>query len=114
MRVYLDARVLAAAFATRGLCADVLRVVLTRHQLVATRALLRETRRLLVDELRVPAVIADQIVPFVREHADVSNAKEPVVDFLVTASGTLGEDAPVSAVTPRGFWERLRQATVAE
>jgi len=31
VRVCLDTNVLVAAFATRGLCADVLRAVLTEH-----------------------------------------------------------------------------------
>ena len=34
MNVALDTNVLAAAFGTRGLCADLLRVVLTGHDLV--------------------------------------------------------------------------------
>ena len=35
VRVFLDTNVLVAAFATRGLCADVVRTVLAEHELVA-------------------------------------------------------------------------------
>jgi uncharacterized protein len=34
VRVALDTNVLVSAVATRGICADVLRVVLTEHELV--------------------------------------------------------------------------------
>ena len=34
MKVLLDTNVLVSAFATRGLCADVLRLVLTEHEMV--------------------------------------------------------------------------------
>jgi hypothetical protein len=34
VRVCLDTNVLVAAFATRGLCADVLRTVIAEHELV--------------------------------------------------------------------------------
>ena len=40
MRVLLDTNVLASAAATRGLCADVLRVVLAEHELVVCRQIL--------------------------------------------------------------------------
>tara|TARA_Y100000590_G_C15710915_1_gene1010249 strand:+ start:1307 stop:1432 length:126 start_codon:yes stop_codon:yes gene_type:complete len=34
MKVFLDTNVLVSAFATRGLCADVMRVILTEHELL--------------------------------------------------------------------------------
>ena len=34
MRVFLDTNMLVAAFATRGLCEDVLRTTLSEHELV--------------------------------------------------------------------------------
>ena len=36
MRVFLDTNVLVSAMATRGLCADVLREILTSHRLVVS------------------------------------------------------------------------------
>ena len=42
MKVCLDTNVLVAAFATRGLCADVLRTVLVDHELVMGEVLLEE------------------------------------------------------------------------
>ena len=44
MRVCLDTNVLVAAFATRGLCADVLRTLVTKHDLVIGEVTLTELR----------------------------------------------------------------------
>ncbi|HZL91991.1 MAG TPA: hypothetical protein VFB99_00055 [Vicinamibacterales bacterium] len=38
MKVFLDTNVLVSAFAARGICEDVLRIVLAEHQLVVARA----------------------------------------------------------------------------
>ena len=129
MRVCLDAPVLAAAFATRGLCADLLRLVLVQHRLVCGRPVLAELRRLLIEQLRVPALAADQIIPFIREQAETSNPVRPVAadtaqgwllasamdaaaDVVVTHRRTSleGHEAlPLTVTDPRGFWEVVRQ-----
>lgn len=54
MKVCLDTNVLVAAFATRGLCTDVLRTVLAEHELVIGEVLLDELRRVLSRKLRLP------------------------------------------------------------
>ena len=55
MRIFLDTNVLASAVATRGLCADVLREVLTRHDLIISNALLKELKRVLQKKFSVPS-----------------------------------------------------------
>jgi hypothetical protein len=47
LRVFLDTNVLVAAFATRGLCADVLRLVLVHHELVTSAVVVAELQRAL-------------------------------------------------------------------
>ena len=42
MRVLLDTDVLVAAFATRGICQDVIRVVLAEHRLLIGESVLEE------------------------------------------------------------------------
>ena len=42
MRVYLDTNVLVSAFAARGLCADLLEVVLLEHEFTLGRNVLSE------------------------------------------------------------------------
>ena len=53
MRVFLDTNVLVAAFATRGLCADVFRLVLAEHELLVSAALI-EAAPALMRAPRVP------------------------------------------------------------
>ena len=55
MRFCLDTNVLVAAFATRGLCADVLRTVLAEHDLVIGEVILTELRRTLAAKFKLPA-----------------------------------------------------------
>jgi len=47
VRVFLDTNVLVSAFATRGVCADLVRFVLAEHTLVTSEVVLRELRRVL-------------------------------------------------------------------
>lgn len=130
MKVCLNAPVLAAAFATRGLCVDVLRLVLAQHRLVCGRPVLSELRRLLTQRLQVPVLTADQIIPFVREHAEISSPGHPVpaadatqgwllasamdatADVLVMHRPALLQipaPLPLVVTDPRGFWELVRQ-----
>jgi predicted nucleic acid-binding protein len=52
VRVVLDTNVLIAAFATRGLCEDVLRTVLAEHELIVSKFILAELERVLVEKRR--------------------------------------------------------------
>ena len=54
MRVFFDTNVLAAAFATRGLCADLFAHVLLEHELVVGEVVLRELRNKLKTKLKLP------------------------------------------------------------
>ena len=61
MRVCLDTNVLVAAFATRGLCADVFRTVLAEHDLIVGEVILTELRRVLTTKFKVPSNRVDAI-----------------------------------------------------
>lgn len=131
MRVCLDTNVLVAAFATRGLCADVLRAVLTEHELVLGDVILVELRRALRTKLRLPddamrsveAMLAGFTpIPKPAAPADVklrdpsdrwilATAIAGHADVLVTGDRDLLEvrgKAPVEILDPRSFWELLR------
>ena len=131
MRVCLDTNVLIAAFAARGLCADVLRSVLTEHDLVLGEVILEEFRRVLKSKLRVPpgriesaeAVFsAIEILPKpdrpaelqIRDRTDrwiVATALLGNADVLVTGDRHLldiAEEAPLRILSPREFWTLLR------
>jgi putative PIN family toxin of toxin-antitoxin system len=130
-RVFLDTNVLVAAFATRGLCADVLRVVLAEHALLTSEAVLGELRRVLRTKLRAaPAVVAEveallreqTVVPAaaaalgidVRDPSDrpiLAAAIAARADVFVTGDHDLlsvARRSPIPIVDPRGFWTLVR------
>lgn len=108
MKVWLDAPILAAAFTTRGLCADVLRAVLAHHELLTTPSVLRELRALLIETLGVPPAAADQIVPFIRGQASLLEPARIGADVRVsTVARTHETPGPPPITDPRGFWRML-------
>jgi putative PIN family toxin of toxin-antitoxin system len=131
VRVLLDTNVLVAAFATRGLCEDVLRTVLAEHDLILGETILEELERVLVTKLGMPVERARSVTQFLRDQSTVVNASEPAsvpqddpddqwivaaaiegeVDALVTGDRHLldvADKVSVTIVSPRGFWEKLR------
>jgi putative PIN family toxin of toxin-antitoxin system len=131
VKVYLDTNVLASAFGTRGLCADVLALVLTEHELISGEQVLDELERVLRRKFRVPPKRVTDVVGFVRSQAQLVEAtarpliklRDPAdarilgeaiaggAEVLVTGDGDLlavASKAPLAILTPRGFWERLR------
>jgi putative PIN family toxin of toxin-antitoxin system len=131
VRVCLDTNVLVAAFATRGLCADVLRTVLAEHDLVVGDVILAELRRVLTTKFKVPSARMDAIEvvfsPFpiipkpaepaaiqIRDAADrwiVATALAGNADVLVTGDRDLLDvqaSLPIRTLDPRAFWELLR------
>ena len=131
MRVCLDTNVLVAAFATRGLCADVLRTVLAEHDLVVGEVILAELRRALTSKLKLPpdrieaveAVLTTVPIvpkpsapsaPAIRDPADrwvLATAIAGGADVLVTGDRDLlvvAPDSPIPILEPRAFWELLR------
>lgn len=134
MRVFLDTNVLVAAFATRGLCADVFRLVLAEHELLVSVTLIDEVTRTLTKKIRVPDQVVREIVAILRASAStVEGAPEPppiVVrdpDDLVILGGALSGDVLVTGdkdllvlgkvgalriLDPRGFWELVRHPGV--
>jgi uncharacterized protein len=133
VRVCLDTNVLVAAFATRGLCADVLRVVLTEHDLVLGEVMMTELRRVLKTKFRLPEDRIETVetvfsgierIPKPRKPGPIpvadatdrwilATAVEGVADVLVTGDGDLlsvADEAPLPILSPRAFWELLRRS----
>jgi len=123
VRVCLDTNVLVAAFATRGLCADVFRTVAAEHDLVLGEVMLTELRRALKTKLRLPeegiaaveAVLADAPSDVeIRDPEDrwiLATAIAGAADVLVTGDQDLlavHGTAPLPILDPRAFWEMLR------
>ena len=131
MKIALDTNVLVSAVATRGLCADILNLVLTKHQLVVGVTVLAELNKVLRQKMRVPTEIAQELDALLRREAmvvgktkalsvtirdksDVPVLAEAVAgraEVLVTGDLDLLEitgKLPIRILTPRGLWEQLR------
>ncbi len=77
MNVFLDTNVLVSAFATRGLCADVFRLVLAQHDLLISRQVIAEFRRVLKRKFSVPDTLTEEFVAFLREARVVPSPRPP-------------------------------------
>ena len=132
MRVFLDTNVLVSAFTTRGLSADVLRLVLVEHELITGEFNLEEFRRVLGARMNAPDALIDEAEQLLREQDIVPRPAEPypiqirdpddawvlasavagAAEVLVTGDHdllSLGEEAPLRILSPRGFWELRRR-----
>jgi putative PIN family toxin of toxin-antitoxin system len=69
MRVVLDANVLIAAFAARGLCESVMEVCLSEHEIVLCDELVDEILRNLRRRIKLPPRIVTHIGELLQEHA---------------------------------------------
>ena len=130
MRVFLDTNVLVSAFAARGLCADLLELVLLEHDLIVGRNVIRELSKSLREKVKLPAARATEIVDFVSGEAaqivDEVSAIDVDVDpddalvlgealaghaehFVTGDAALLKLDAiaTLQIVSPRRFWEIL-------
>jgi putative PIN family toxin of toxin-antitoxin system len=128
VKVFLDTNVLVSGFATRGLCADVIRLVLAEHEFMTADAVLNELKRVLKHKIQLPGEQIREILIFlesqtvqpkprslssipVRDEDDqwvLASALAAKADVFVTGDKDLLDVA--SQVTdlvitdPRGFW----------
>jgi putative PIN family toxin of toxin-antitoxin system len=131
VRVFFDTNVLIAAFATRGLCADLFAHVLLEHELVVGAVVLDELRQKLRTKLKLPKEAIDEIEDLLREGIVIDKPKKHLAlritdpdDEWVVASAVAGaadvlvtgdtavlkiaRRAPLKIITPRGLWDLLR------
>lgn len=131
MRIFLDTNVLVSAFATRGLCAEVLELVLLDHDLITGRNVLRELEQTLRDEIKVSAHRSTEVVDFVLgEATEVVDNTDPAnlpidpddalvlgeaiaghAEFFVTGDAALlrlKAAVSVKIISPRQLWATLR------
>lgn len=131
MRVFLDTNVLVAAFASRGICADLFRHVLVEHELVTGEVVLAELKRVLLRRIKLPPGIVDDIERLLRDHEAVAKPRRHLrlglrdaddewivasalagnADALVTGDRDILETPaplPIRVHTPRQFWEQAR------
>jgi len=133
VKVFLDTNVLVSGFATRGLCADVIRLVLAEHELITGDVVLKEVERVLKQKIDLPSGQIQEILAFlenqtvqpkpktvssvpVRDEDDqwvLASALAAKADVLVTGDKDLLDVAAnVSELTitdPRGFWSLAKK-----
>jgi len=130
MRVMLDTNVLAAAAATRGLCADVLRAVMADHKMVICPQIISELQQVLKDKFALSGPLIDGYVRLIQQDSIACEPGDPPVtklkdkddlgilsaaiggkvDVLVTGDKELqrvGMVAAVRIMSPREFWQKL-------
>ena len=133
MRVFLDTNVLVSAHATRGLCQDVLRLILAEHTLLTAEVVLTEVERVLTKKFRVPVEAVQDVIDSLREeHVELrpqsignlvvrdpddawvlASAIAAGAQVLVTGDPDLlvlaGTIPELEIINPRGFWDLHRQ-----
>ena len=130
MRIFLDTNVLASAVATRGLCADVLREVLARHDLIISDALLKELKRVLQKKFSVPSQLISGFIAMLQQDTILAapidspgiqiKDKDDIIILAAALSGEaelfitgdkelldLGKVGNLTIISPRAFWNRL-------
>jgi len=131
VRVFLDTNVLISAFAARGLCADLMRLLLAEHDVLTGEVNLVELSRVLTKRFKVPAAHVDVIEQLLRDQtvipkpaALLSLKVRDADDAWVLASAVAGDAdllvsgdqdllvlasrAPLPILSPRDAWSRLR------
>jgi len=131
MKVVLDTNVIVAAFATRGLCAELFEVCLIKCKIVLSEYILSKVAEKLVTKIHLPQSIVEEILQFLKEHAQIVKSEMiesfilkdkkdiPIIgtalsgnaQFLITGDKellSLREYRNIEILSPREFWERLK------
>ncbi len=132
--MFLDTNVLVSAFATRGLCSDVVALVVSEHEFLTAEIVLEEVGRVLRLKFKASQTVVREMEAFLRNfHVEPAPRELPRVsikdrsDLKVLGSAiaakseifvtgdrellALGETiAGLEILDPRGFWERQRSA----
>lgn len=132
MRIVLDTNAIIAAFATRGLCAEIFDVCIAEHHLIVSENILSEVQEKLVAKIHVPQKIVQEIISYLRGIAEIvepaimdttvcrdpddisviGTALNGKAKFIITGDEdllVLGKYKEIEIITPREFWHNLRQ-----
>jgi putative PIN family toxin of toxin-antitoxin system len=134
MRIVLDTNVVVAAFATRGLCAEIFEVCLTEHTLVTSGCILSEVQEKLLTKLHLPHKTTGDILEYLRSSSELCEIKSVDIsvcrdkdddkiigtaldgnaEFIITGDNDLlilRKYEGIKIVTPREYWNILRRQT---
>ena len=71
MKVILDANIVVAAFASRGLCESIFELCLDSHEVILSEHLLGEISKSLIKNIKLPKEVVDEIIELLRENATI-------------------------------------------
>ena len=134
MRVVLDSNVIIAAYAAHGLCHSLFELCLADHTVVISQDILDEVGDKLRNKIKVPSKVVEEIIAFLKKNAvleqppsiDPKSCRDPddakILSLAVSAqcqclvSGdqdllALGSFRGVPILSPRQFYDKLRQAS---
>lgn len=132
MRVVLDTNVIIAAFAARGLCAEIFEVCLAEDAVIISEHILTEVQKKMVEKIHLPKDTVRSIIKYLRDKAElfepekvdksvcrdkddikiIGTALSGNAEFIITGDDdllTLKEHEGVKIITPREYWDFLRQ-----
>jgi putative PIN family toxin of toxin-antitoxin system len=131
MRIVLDTNVIVAAFATRGLCAEVFEICLTDHTIILSEHILYEIEKNVIKKISLPDKMVRDIIGHIRNNSDIVEP-EVLIDsicrdkddvkiigtalkgnarFIITGDDdllSLKKYGDIVIVTPREFWDFLK------
>jgi putative PIN family toxin of toxin-antitoxin system len=131
LKVFLDTNVLVSSFITRGLCADIFRIILSEHHLILCDYVLTELEDVLTKKINLPEKQITAILHYLRTFEIISNHTPPVKielrdkndipiisaalnsksDILVTGDKDLlevSEKYGIKIITPRSFFQLIK------
>ncbi len=132
MRVVLDANVIIASFAARGLCQAVFELCLDRFEIIISPFLTAEVETNLLKKLRLPSALIKEITEFLTENARtieidtipqsvckhpddaklLALAQKSEAAYLITGDKELlaiKKFGTSKILSPRQFWEAIKQ-----
>jgi len=131
LRVFLDTTVLVSAFVSRGLSADIFRIILKEHELIVGDVVLAELNNILLNKFSMPEASVKNILTYLNRFEIHSYVNEPSpvelrdkddekilalaikskAAVLVTGDKDLLDvknESPIEVATPREFLELVK------
>jgi len=131
MKLVLDANVIIAAFATRGLCHALLELCVDQHEIILSHEILKEVAGVFQKELKVPPAVVKDTADYLTNHASIQKTKrlskrvsrdpsddhvlalaeQSKADYIITGDEDLlilKRHGDIPIVLPRQFWEILK------
>ncbi len=132
MKIVLDSNLIMAAFATRGLCAEIFEFCIERHDVYVCDQILSELNKNFEKKLKMPQDKIRLIIQYLKDHCNyiedieitervsrdpdddgiISLAVKSDSTFIVTGDKdllVLKKYKQIQILTPREFWEVLKQ-----